>query len=67
MQSTNTKESNQYMSNAIKYAMEQYPIIPLYNFTYFRLVNPYVGGYNPTNNHMDVVYSKWLYFKHGQS
>ena len=47
--------------------MEQYPIIPLYNFTYFRLVKPYVGGYNPTNNHMGVVYSKWLYFKHGQS
>ena len=67
MQSTTQADFNNHIGQAIKYAMEQYPIIPLYNFTYFRLVKPYVGGYNPTNNHMDVVYSKWLYFKHGQS
>ena len=67
MQSTNTKESNQYMSNAIKEIMKQYPILPMYDYTYYRLVKPYIGGYNPMNNHMDIVYSKWLYLKHGQS
>ena len=64
MQSTNPKEVNQYMGNAIKEAMQQYATLPIYSYTYSRLVKPYIGGYNPTNNHMDVVYSKWLYFKH---
>ena len=55
------------MELAIKEAMQEYPILPMYNYTYFRLVKPYIGGYNPTNNHMDIVYSKWLYFKNVQS
>ena len=64
MQSTNPKKSNQYMNNAIKEVMQQYATLPIYSYTYSRLVKPYIGGYNPTNNHMDIVYSKWLYFKH---
>ena len=67
MQSDSQSDFNNYMGQAIKYVMEQYPVIPLYNFAYFRLVKPYVGGYNPTNNHLNNVYSKWLYLKHGQS
>ncbi len=43
-------------------AMNEYPIIPLFQFTYSRLVKPYVKGYDPTNNHLDMVHSKWIYF-----
>lgn len=43
----------------IESAMQDYSIIPLYQYTYFRLVKPYVKNYDPTNNHMDHVLSKW--------
>ena len=67
MQSKTQKEFNQHVGQAIKTAMQHYPILPLYSATYSRLVKPYVGGYEPKNNHSDVLYSKWLYLKHGQS
>ena len=43
----------------IESAMQDYSIIPLYQYAYFRLVKPYVKNYDPTNNHMDHVLSKW--------
>ena len=58
------KAYNSHIKNAIIDIMQQYPTIPIYNLTYFRLVKPYVGGYNPKDNHADIVYSKWLYLKH---
>ena len=54
---------NQKIGQTIKTIMQQYPTIPLYNLTYSRLVKPYIGGYHPANNHLDIVRSKWLYFK----
>ncbi|WP_192482850.1 MULTISPECIES: peptide ABC transporter substrate-binding protein [Cysteiniphilum] len=52
-----------HMKKAIEIAMAGYYSLPLYNYTYYRLVKPYIGGYDPENNHMDHVYSKWMYFK----
>ncbi|WP_440683068.1 peptide ABC transporter substrate-binding protein [Cysteiniphilum halobium] len=52
-----------HMGKAIEIAMSGYYALPLYNYTYYRLVKPYIGGYDPKNNHMDHVYSKWMYFK----
>ncbi|MDA0911931.1 MAG: ABC transporter substrate-binding protein, partial [Proteobacteria bacterium] len=52
-----------HMEKAIEIAMAGYYSLPIYNYTYFRLVKPYIGGYDPQKNHMDHVYSKWMYFK----
>ncbi len=45
---------------ALTLAMNDYTIIPLYQHTYFRLVNPRVKNYNIDNNHLDHVKSQWL-------
>ena len=37
-----------------------YPIIPIYQYTYYRAVKPYVKGYDTTHNYFDQVKSKWL-------
>lgn len=47
---------------ALKLAMDNYVIIPLYQDTYYRAVNPRVKGYNPDTNHLDHVMSKWYKF-----
>lgn len=49
-------------SQAIMLSMNDYPIIPLYQYTYSRLIKPYVKGYDPKDNHGDDVMSKWMYF-----
>ncbi len=49
-------------SQAIMLSMNDYPIIPLYQYTYSRLIKPYVKGYAPKDNHGDDVMSKWMYF-----
>lgn len=47
---------------AIKKAMDDYAIIPLFQNTYYRLVNPRVKGYEIESNHLDHVMSKWYKF-----
>ena len=49
-------------SQAIMLSMDDYPIIPLYQYTYSRLIKPYVKGYDPRDNHGDDVMTKWMYF-----
>ncbi len=49
-------------SQAIMLSMNDYPILPLYQYTYSRLVKPYVKGYDPKDNHGDDVMTKWMYF-----
>ncbi len=43
-------------------ALNDYPVVPVFQFTYARLVKPYVNGYDPTNNHLDQIHDKWFYF-----
>ncbi len=50
-------------TQALTLALNDYPIIPLYQPTYTRLVKPYVAGYNPESNHLDRYQSKWLSLK----
>lgn len=49
-------------TQAIMLSMNDYPIIPLHQYTYSRLIKPYVKGYDPSNNHGDDVMTKWMYF-----
>ncbi|TXJ01491.1 MAG: oligopeptide ABC transporter substrate-binding protein OppA, partial [Neisseriales bacterium] len=47
------------IKQALQIAQDAYVIIPLYQYTYYRLVSPRVSGYNMDNNHFDHVMSKW--------
>lgn len=47
------------IKQAIQIAQNDYPVIPLYQYTYYRLVDPRVKGYTPETNHFDHVQSKW--------
>jgi oligopeptide transport system substrate-binding protein len=65
MQARSTLDPQQrlnYNHQAIKKAMENYNIIPLYQDSYYRLVSPKVKNYQINNNHLDHVLSKWYKF-----
>ncbi len=64
MHSPNQKIAVMYMKKALETAMRDYVTLPVYSYTYSRLVKKYVGGYTPKANYMDSMYSKWLYFRH---
>ena len=61
-QTINQSQKIMLNEQAIKLSMDDYPIIPLYQYTYSRLIKPYVKGYDPSNNHGDDVMTKWMYF-----
>lgn len=44
---------------ALQLVQNDYAIIPLYQYTYTRLVSPRVKGYDIDANHLDHVMSKW--------
>lgn len=61
-QAQDTQDANQRVAlirQALQSAMDNYVVIPLYQDTYYRLVNPRVKGYTPETNHLDHVMSKW--------
>lgn len=61
-QTTNPDERVQLIRQALKVAQDDYAIIPLYQYTWNRLVNPRVKGYDADHNHFDHVQSKWYKF-----
>lgn len=62
LQTSDAKERENLNKAAIKKAMDDYAIIPLFQNTYYRLVNPRVKGYEIESNHLDHVMSKWYKF-----
>ena len=58
---TIAKEKQSYYHQALELVLKDYPIIPLYQPTYSRLVKPYVKNYDVKDNHLDLVQTKWLY------
>ena len=58
---TIAKEKQLYYHQALELVLKDYPIIPLYQPTYSRLVKPYVKNYDVKDNHLDLVQTKWLY------
>jgi len=48
---------------ALSVALNDYPILPLYQPTYTKLVKPYVLGYNPESNHLARFQIKWFSLK----
>lgn len=57
-------EKQQLNEQAIKMVLADYPIIPLYQYVYLRLVSPRVDGYYPEGNHNDSVMTKWMSLKY---
>lgn len=57
---TDEEKRESLYKKALTMALNDYPIIPLYQPTYTRLVKPTVNGYQPDSNHLDRFQSKWL-------
>ncbi len=57
---TDVKSKTRYYHQALELVLADYPIIPLYQPSYSRLVKPYVKNYQVKDNHLDQVQSKWL-------
>ena len=45
---------------AIQIAEDSYAIIPLFQFSYIRLVKPYVENYEIERNYLDHVQTRWM-------
>lgn len=60
--SLDPEERVKLLRQSIQLIMQEYNIIPLYQYTYFRLVNPRIKGYEIEKNHLDHVKSKWYSF-----
>ena len=58
------QQKQQFNQQAIKIALDDYPIVPLYQYVYLRLVSPRVEGYYPNGNHNDSVMTKWMQLKY---
>lgn len=61
-QTTDANERVNLIRQALMVAESDYAVIPLYQYTWQRLVNPRVKGYDADNNHFDHVQSKWYHF-----
>ena len=47
---------------ALQLALNDYNIIPIFQYTYQRMVKPYVKGYDIDQNYLDHTMSKWVTF-----
>ena len=52
-----------YYHQALELALNDYTIIPIYQYTYQRLVKPYVLNYDIEHNYLNHVQSRWMSFK----
>ncbi|MDD3266651.1 MAG: peptide ABC transporter substrate-binding protein [Burkholderiales bacterium] len=53
-------KQQQYYFNALQRAQDAYISIPLFQFSYSRMIKPYVSGYDLENNYLDHMQTKWL-------
>ncbi len=64
-QANNTQDKKQKQAlykQAILLAMQDYPVIPLFQPTYSKLIKPYVKNLKVETNHFNVEQSKWIKF-----
>ncbi|MBY0378904.1 MAG: peptide ABC transporter substrate-binding protein, partial [Burkholderiales bacterium] len=62
LNSADPKLAHNYYLKALYTLQDQYSTIPLYQMVTKILVKPYVKGYNPNTNHLDLVYSEWFHY-----
>lgn len=58
----NPEEEKKYYHQALEIILDDYTIIPMYQYNYQRLVKPYVKGYDIEHNYLNHVQSKWMRF-----
>lgn len=51
-----------YYHQALQIALDDYATIPLYQYTYQRLIKPYVANDDVAHNYLDHTQSKWISF-----
>ena len=56
-----TQQMNLYRQ-ALQLALNDYNIIPVFQYTYQRMVKPYIIGYDIDQNFLDHTMSKWVTF-----
>ncbi len=59
-QTADINKQQELFKEAIKIAQDDYAVIPLFEPTHQRLVNPRVQGYDIEQNYLDNVQSKWF-------
>ncbi|MCX8515301.1 MAG: peptide ABC transporter substrate-binding protein [Burkholderiales bacterium] len=59
MQKSNAAEIKLYQQ-AFTLALNDYPTIPLFQYTYQQMIKPYVKGYYPEGNNLNHVQTKWM-------
>ena len=57
----NENEKEILYDNAIRLLENDYAVIPIFQYTYAKLVKPYVKNYHIDTNSLDRVQSKWFY------
>lgn len=56
------RQQEKLYKQALQLVLDDYPVIPLFEPTHQRLVNPRVKGYNIDSNYLDNVQTKWFNF-----
>lgn len=56
----NPQKREELYKQALEIVQDSYSIIPLFQFSYSRLVKPYVLDYDIDHNYLDHVQSKWM-------
>jgi oligopeptide transport system substrate-binding protein len=49
-----------YLQQALQYPLDDYATIPLFQYSYQQLIKPHVKGYNPDNNYLEHIQTKWM-------
>lgn len=57
---SNENEQNVLYNNAIKILENDYTVIPVFQYSYTKMVKPYVKNYKIEQNSFDHVQTKWL-------
>ena len=60
--SLSQQNQKKFYHQALELALNNYTIIPLYQYNYQKLIKPYVLGYDIEHNYLNHVQSKWMYF-----
>ena len=60
MAELNPVKQTELIKQALQLPLNDYAVIPLFQYSYQQLIKPYVKGYNPDNNFLENFQSKWM-------
>lgn len=59
--SNDAKEQLHLYSDAIRLILNDYPVIPLFQYTYTEMYKPYIRGYDINHNYLEHQQTKWMH------